>query len=185
MRSSSFLCAALLLLAAPTSAQEPGQHPPGPIEVVRVVGGNVTAAGPLGGPSLPGVPNFLGHLFPPQLVMRFQTEIDLSSAQRKAISAAMHQSYERVVEAQWDIQAASEQLKELLEGSRVDESAALAQIDRVMKAEQQLKRSHIALLIRVKNQLEPEQQARLRELGPNPRAYFAAPARMYAPPGSP
>ena len=108
--------------------------------------------------------------------MRHQADIGLSSNQRKAISEAMSASYARVVEAQWSIQAATEQLRSLIDGTQVDESAALAQIDRVMEAERQLKRSHFALLIRVKNQLTPEQQARLRELAPSARAYFMAPA---------
>ncbi len=177
------LCATLLLAAVSVSAQEAGaDYMPVPMDVHRGPGGiDVTVRGVAGGTVssvASPVPNFLGQVFPPELVMRHQADIGLSSSQRNAITKAMSESYAQVVEAQWSIQAGTEQLKSLLEGTQVDESAALAQIDRVMKAEQQLKRSHFALLIRVKNQLKPEQQARLRELVPSPAAYFmAAPAQ--------
>ncbi len=175
------LCATLMLSAVSVSAQETGaDYMPVPMDVHPVPGGmDVTVRGVPGGTVssvASPVPNFLGQVFPPELVMRHQADIGLSSGQRKAITEAMSESYAQVVEAQWSIQAATEQLKSLLEGTQVDESAALAQIDRVMEAEQQLKRSHLALLIRVKNQLKPEQQARLRELAPRPGAYFMAPA---------
>ncbi len=173
------LSAALLLSAVSVSAQEGGAEympTPMPVDVHRGPAGmDVTVRGIAGGPAS-AVPNFLGQVFPPELVMRHQADIGLSSGQREAITEAMSESYAQVVEAQWSIQAATEQLKSLLEGTQVDESAALAQIDRVMEAEQQLKRSHLALLIRVKNQLKPEQQARLKELVPRPGSYFMAPA---------
>ncbi len=164
----------VLLLAAPTAWAQVGLPP--------------VAAGPAGpgagsrGPGH-GVPNFLGQVFPPELVMQHQAEIGLTSAQRKAITAAMNEAHATVVEAQWDIQAASQQLGQLLGVPRIDESAALAQIDRVMEAEHKVKRAHFSLLIRVKNQLEPEQQARLREVAPNPGAYFnVVPEQRPAPP---
>ena len=168
---------ATLLSAASVFAQDAaGDYVPMPMDVHSGPGGlDVTVGRVVGGPTS-AVPNFLGQVFPPELVMHHQGEIGLSSGQRSAITKAMSESYEQVVEAQWSIQAATEQLRSLIDGARVDESAALAQIDRVMEAERQLKRSHFALLIRVKNQLTPEQQALLRELVPSPRAYFMAPA---------
>ena len=179
MRSTLLLalCATLLLSAVSASAQQAaGDYMPLPMQLRRGPGGvDVTVAG-VAGAHASAVPNFLGQVFPPELVMRHQADIGLSSNQRKAITEAMSASYARVVGAQWSIQAATEQLKSLLDGTQVDESAALAQIDRVMEAEQQLKRSHFALLIRVKNQLLPEQQVRLRELAPRPGTFFMAPA---------
>ncbi len=51
----------------------------------------------------------------------------------------------------------------LLKLERVDEQQALAQLDKVVNAELEMKRAQIALLVRIKNKLTPEQQARLRE----------------------
>ena len=54
-----------------------------------------------------------------------------------------------------------ERLVELLQAPTVDSTAALAQLDRVLMHEHQVKRSHIAMLIRIRNALSPEQRARL------------------------
>jgi Spy/CpxP family protein refolding chaperone len=59
---------------------------------------------------------------------------------------------------------ASQTLVELLDGSRVDEAAALEQVDRVLTLERRIKRAQLALLIDIKNILTPEQQDRLRSL---------------------
>jgi transposase len=46
---------------------------------------------------------------------------------------------------------------------RVDEAAILAQLDKVLDVERELKHLHIGLLSAIKNQLTPEQQSKLRE----------------------
>ena len=51
-----------------------------------------------------------------------------------------------------------------MEAMRVDEAAALAQADRVMALEREMKRSQLQLLIRIKNALTQQQQDQLREL---------------------
>jgi len=60
-------------------------------------------------------------------------------------------------------------LAKLLEGDAIDEAAALAQAQKVTSIEQQIKQEHLGMLIRIKNQLTPEQQAKLREVRPNRR----------------
>jgi hypothetical protein len=46
----------------------------------------------------------------------------------------------------------------------VDEAALIAQLDRVLDAERELKHLHIGLLAWIKNSLTPEQQTKLREV---------------------
>jgi len=58
---------------------------------------------------------------------------------------------------------------ELLDKPLVDQAAALAQIDKVLAVEREVKRAHIGLLIQIKNQLTAEQQARLAQLRPADR----------------
>jgi Spy/CpxP family protein refolding chaperone len=41
--------------------------------------------------------------------------------------------------------------------------------DKVMSIEQQIKKEHLRMLIRIKNKLNPEQQAKLRQLEPDGR----------------
>lgn len=125
-------------------------------------------AGPMGagGPLLPR-PAFLEQLFPPHVVMRHQQEIGLTEAQRKAITGAITETQQKLVDQQWTLENDSEALRKLLDRDPVDEAAAMAQSDKVLAAEQRIKREHLRLLIRVKNELTPEQEAKLRELEPN------------------
>jgi Spy/CpxP family protein refolding chaperone len=116
------------------------------------------------GPMRP--PPFLDQLFPPRLVMRNQQEIGLTDAQRKAITQAIGEAQQRLVELQWTLDAESEAMGKLLEVDPVDETAALAQSDKVVAIEDRIKREHLRLLVRIKNELTPEQEHRLRELRP-------------------
>jgi Spy/CpxP family protein refolding chaperone len=53
---------------------------------------------------------------------------------------------------------------EMIEQPRINEAQSLAALNRVLDAEQEVKIAHSTLLIRIKNVLTQEQQARLREL---------------------
>jgi Spy/CpxP family protein refolding chaperone len=55
-----------------------------------------------------------------------------------------------------------------IEQDPVDEQQVLAQLDKVLNAEREVKRTQIALMVRIKNKLKPEQQARLRQLRSKP-----------------
>jgi len=63
-----------------------------------------------------------------------------------------------------DLQEETAKLLKLLDGRTVEEARALEQADRVMGLEREIKRTHLGLLIRIKNMLTPEQQARLSEI---------------------
>lgn len=122
-----------------------------------------------------GRPAFLDHLFPPRVVMRFQQEIELTEDQRKSISQAMAETQKSMVDLQWQSELEGGKLAKLLESASVDDKEAMAQADRVMAIETQMKRAHLALLVRVKNLLTAAQQTKLRELRPK-GAGFALPA---------
>ncbi len=114
-------------------------------------------------------PSFLDQLFPPRLVMRHQAAIGLTDAQRKAITQAIGESQQRVVELRWTLDAESEAMAKLLEADPVDEAAVLAQSDKVVAIEDRIKREHLRLLVRIKNVLTPQQERRLRERRPRGR----------------
>jgi hypothetical protein len=44
----------------------------------------------------------------------------------------------------------------------------MAQLDKVLNTEREVKRTQIALMVRIKNKLTPEQQSRLRQLRGKP-----------------
>jgi Spy/CpxP family protein refolding chaperone len=112
-----------------------------------------------------GVEKLLGqHLFPPELVMQHQRSIELKPAQRTAITEAIQQVQAKVVELQWRIQEEAQKLSELVQATSPNEEAVLAQMDRVLATEREIKRAHMTLLVRIKKALTLEQQAALRAL---------------------
>lgn len=121
---------------------------------------------PMGEPPMGGPPAFMENVFPPGLIMRHQTEIGLTDAQRETITKQMEDAQKSLVALQWDVERESEKLAKLLAVDHIDEATALRQADQVMSAEERLKKAHLALLIRVKNTLTPAQQEQLRKLRP-------------------
>ncbi len=126
-----------LLFASPGAAQNPQPRPPQPEE------------------------GFAQYLFPPELVMQRAQEIGLSAAQRQAITEAMQRFQTTIIDLQWKMQEETQRLTDLLKTPRVDDTAVLAQVDRVLATERLIKRAHLTLLIRIKNVLTPEQQESL------------------------
>ena len=122
------------------------------------------AQSPHGPHNRPPEPAFMAGLFPPELVMRHQAQIELNAEQRDAIKAAVEELQSSVLDLQWQVSAGQTELGERLDPPRVDEKTALAQVDQILQAENQIKRQHLRMLIRIKNQLTPDQQAQLRDL---------------------
>jgi Spy/CpxP family protein refolding chaperone len=100
-----------------------------------------------------------GAVIPPDVVMSHQQEIGLSDAQRNAIQTDVQNAQEHFMPDQWKLAAATEKLGALLRASHVDEAKASAQLDRVLDIERRIKHTQIALMIEVKNELTPAQQA--------------------------
>jgi Spy/CpxP family protein refolding chaperone len=91
-------------------------------------------------------------------------EIGLDEKQRAAIKDAVIKMQSKFLDVQWEVQAESEKMVRLLEASPVDEAAVLAQADKVMALERDVKRTHLMLLVRVKNLLTDPQREKLKEL---------------------
>jgi Spy/CpxP family protein refolding chaperone len=103
-------------------------------------------------------------LFDPQLVLRFAKEISLQPAQRTALVNAMKEAQGDMLDLQLQMAERHEELLKAMEALRVDETAALALVDKVLELEREMKKEQLQLLIRTKNALTREQQDRLREL---------------------
>ena len=132
---------------------------------------SVQSQQPPGGPGSPPHPDdpLSRYLFPPELVMQQQQAIGLKPEQRTAITRAIKDFQGKVLDLQWQMQEETGRFGELLDKPLVDQAAALAQIDKVLAVEREVKRAHIGLLIQIKNQLTAEQQARLAQLRPADR----------------
>ena len=104
------------------------------------------------------------QLFPPELVMQYHQEINLSPDQSKALKDEIQKAQAKFLDMQWDMQSEQEKLVLLLKAHPIDENAVLAQVDKVLDREREIKKTQILLLVRIKNQLTPAQQNKLNEL---------------------
>ena len=107
-------------------------------------------------------------LFAPELLMQHRRAIGLTDEQRDAASRLIQELQGRVVSLQWELLDEMESLNEILDAPRVDLDRALDRFSQVLDKEDEIKRVHLELLVRLKNLLTPEQQetlARLRDEG--------------------
>src|SRR5919201_2691812 len=95
--------------------------------------------------------DFGRYLFPPELIMQHPQSIGLRPEQRSAITEAIQQLQSKVIELQWRMQDETQKLSELLRPNTVSESDVLSQVDRVLAVEREIKRTHLAALIRIMN----------------------------------
>lgn len=148
------------LLACFCMAQQGPLQGPGPADGVA---GGVTGGVPGHGPG-PG-PDPLGQsLFPPELVMQNQQAIALSDEQRTYLRTEIRDAQMKFTDLQWKLQDEAEKMLSLVRQPRVDEQQALGQLEKVLSVEREVKRAQIALLVRIKNKLTPEQQAKLDDI---------------------
>ncbi|MGH9313194.1 MAG: Spy/CpxP family protein refolding chaperone [Vicinamibacterales bacterium] len=134
MRNAAVGFLMLFTVAAPARAQQPGDDP------------------------------IAQALFPPELIMKYQEDVGLDEAQARAIKEVIQQAQTRFLEMQWQMQAESAKLVKLLNARPTDEAAVLAQLEKMLNTEREVKRTQISLLIRIKNRLTDAQLARLVEL---------------------
>ena len=109
------------------------------------------------------------NLFPPELVMQHQEALGLTEEKITLLETELHQAQARFADLQEQLQAEAEKMVELVKQGRLDESKTLAQLDKILNLEREIKRAQIALLVRIKNRLSPEQQVKLREIRSKPR----------------
>ena len=108
------------------------------------------------------------ELFPPELVMQYHQEINLSDGQSRAIRDEIQKAQARFVDMQWDLQSETEKLVLLLKARPADENAVLAQVDKVLDRERTVKKTQMSLLVRIRNLLTEAQQSKLMELRRKP-----------------
>jgi Spy/CpxP family protein refolding chaperone len=104
------------------------------------------------------------YLAPPELVMSQSEEIGLTDKQRAAIKAEIQKTQAKFLDAQWDLQEHTGKMSRLLQQTPVDEAKVLEEADRVMSLEREIKRAQLTLLIRIRNALTAEQNAKLEAL---------------------
>jgi Spy/CpxP family protein refolding chaperone len=104
------------------------------------------------------------NLFPPELLMQNQQAIGLTDEQRTGIQKEIQTAQSTFTDWQWKLQDQIQQMVSLIKQDHVDEQKVLAQLDQILNIEREIKRTHFALVIRIKNKLTPNQIAKLVEL---------------------
>ena len=108
------------------------------------------------------------NFFAPELVIQHQEAIGLSAEQKEYLKTEIRQAQLKFTELQWKLQDEMEKLISLVKQPRVDEQQVLAQLEKVLAAEREIKREQVTLLVRIKNKLTTEQQAKLLEMRSKP-----------------
>ena len=128
------ICALLLFAAGAVRGQQPDQDPIGQ------------------------------SFFAPELVIQHQEAIGLSAEQKDYFKREIRQAQLKFTELQWKLQDEMEKLVTLVKQPHVEEQQALAQLEKLLAAERDVKREQVTLLVRIKNKLTLEQQGKLSEL---------------------
>ena len=100
-------------------------------------------------------------LFPPDLIVRAQEEVKLTEAQRQHLREVTDKMEARVRELQETMRKENDAFVALVKPERVDPQATLAQLNKLLDAERDMKRAHVGFMLAIKNELTPEQQAKL------------------------
>ncbi len=107
---------------------------------------------------------FAGAFFPPELVFLARDEIGLTQEQQENFQDQVEKMQLRSEELRGKLERETAALAMLAKQERVDEATILAQLDKVLDAERELKHLHIGLGVAIKNLLTPEQQPKLHKI---------------------
>jgi Spy/CpxP family protein refolding chaperone len=104
--------------------------------------------------------------FGPELIVKYHDQIGLTDDQGAALKAAFEDAQPRVQGLQQQMQQESKRLADLAKSEKVDEKAVIAQADKILDIEREIKHTQLSLLVVIKNTLTASQQAKLKELSP-------------------
>jgi Spy/CpxP family protein refolding chaperone len=124
------------------------------LALVSVAAGTAVAAGPKHDV-------FKGKLFPPNIILESQAELDLSKEQFTEIKKAVVEVQGNVAEHEWDVREAYQDIMAELDKSPIDEALVLKHVNAALRAENEVKKLQVTMLIRLKNLLTDEQIAYL------------------------
>ncbi len=112
----------------------------------------------------PPPPDLADAMFPPEMIMQHARELNLTAEQKTFMRDEIQKTTTRFNDLQWQLQDAMESLHETMKANQVNEQQALAQLNKVLDAERDIKTLHMGMAIRIKNKLTPEQQMKLQTM---------------------
>lgn len=105
-----------------------------------------------------------GKLFPPDVVLKHQTALKLSDAQRTAIRKEIVAVQAKVATVDFDLMDAAVALQDAIDKTPVDRAFVLDKADKLFEADNRKKRAWIEMLVNIRNLLAPEQIAYLKKV---------------------
>lgn len=104
---------------------------------------------------------FKGKLFAPNVILEHREALNLSKQQFTDIRMAVVDVQAGVAEYEWDVAEAYQQLMAELDRSPIDEAAVLEHVNAALRAENEVKKLQVVMLVRLKNLLTDKQIAYL------------------------
>jgi Spy/CpxP family protein refolding chaperone len=108
--------------------------------------------------------SMIDGFFSPELIVKNHDQIGLTDDQGASLKTAFEDAQQRVQGLQQQMQLESKKLADLAKPEKVDEKTVIAQADKVLDIEREIKHAQLSLLIVIKNTLTADQQAKLKEL---------------------
>jgi len=106
---------------------------------------------------------FARYLYPPDLIMAHSQDLGLQDKQREMIKNEVQKAQSKFFDLQWQAKEETDKMVKLLQQSPADETKILDEADRIMSLERDIMRTHLTLLIHLRNLLTAEQQAKLQQ----------------------
>ncbi len=93
---------------------------------------------------------FKGKLFAPNVILENQAELDLSKEQFTEIRKAVVEVQANVAEHEWDMAEAYQSVMAELDKSPISEEQVLEHVGTVLRAENEVKKLQVAMLVQLK-----------------------------------
>ena len=100
---------------------------------------------------------FKGKLFAPNVILENKSELGLSKQQFTDIRQAVVEVQAGVAGHEWDIAEAYQNIMAELDKSPIDQAQVLEHIDAALRAENEVKKMQVSMLIQLKNLLTEDQ----------------------------
>jgi hypothetical protein len=104
---------------------------------------------------------FKGKLFPPNVILEHQLELGLSKQQFTEIRKTVVELQGNVAEHEWDVREAYQNIMAELDRSPIDQDKVLEHVGAALRAENEVKKLQVAMLVKLRNLLTEEQVAYL------------------------
>ncbi|NQU09601.1 periplasmic heavy metal sensor, partial [bacterium] len=139
MRMRTWMLAVAVLIAAglTAAAQQPRPSPGGGPQ-------QMPPGHPSGGPRGDVMAE---NFFPPELIMHNQQALGLTAEQQSSIRSEMQKMMTKFTDLQWQMSSEAEKMAALVKAEHPDEKAVLAQLDKVLDIEKDVKRGQIGLMV--------------------------------------